>query len=86
MMDVTFTYSSSWVPTEVKYKDRLSLLNPHRTKGDLEVHWLSIINSVVLVILLTGFITLILIRILHKDYVRYNSPKDEKLVNESEGF
>ena len=36
-----------------------------------EIHWLSIINSFVLVLLLTGFLSIILMRILKKDFSRY---------------
>lgn len=37
----------------------------------LEIHWLSIINSAVLVLLLVGFVLLILTRMLNKDFAQY---------------
>lgn len=38
----------------------------------LEIHWLSIINSVILVALLMGFIVVILTRVLRNDFSRYD--------------
>ena len=46
----------------------------------LEIHWLSVINSVVLVVLLTGFILIILMRVLRNDFTRYN--KEDLLEDE----
>ncbi|KAL3196674.1 hypothetical protein MRX96_053944, partial [Rhipicephalus microplus] len=37
------------------------------------VHWLSVINSLVLIFLLLGFIGVILTRVLKNDIARYNS-------------
>jgi hypothetical protein len=36
----------------------------------LEVHWFSIINSCVTVLLLTGFLATILMRVLKNDFVK----------------
>jgi len=38
---------------------------------ELEIHWLSILNSVILVVLLTSFLFVILMRVLRNDYMRY---------------
>jgi transmembrane 9 superfamily protein 1 len=40
------------------------------TQG-LEIHWFSIMNSVVTAVLLTGFLATILIRVLKNDFTRY---------------
>ena len=47
---------------------------------EMEIHWLSILNSVVLVILLTGLLSLIVLRILKKDLNRY--ARDEESMDE----
>ena len=39
--------------------------------SSFEIHWLSIINSFVLVLLLTAFLAIILMRILKNDFSRY---------------
>jgi hypothetical protein len=41
----------------------------------LQIHWFSIINSCVTVLLLTGFLATILMRVLKADFVKYT--KDE---------
>jgi len=67
---VTFSYSSSWKHTESKFSDRHKLSKP-KLEHDLEIHWLSILNSVGLVVLLTGFLGVIINRIVRKDINRY---------------
>ena len=49
------------VSCRIAYSDREKLLETFFPK-ELEIHWLSIVNSIVLVILLLGFIVLILVR------------------------
>lgn len=68
---VTFTYSAKWFPTQKKYSER-NKNQPKFFPKTLEIHWLSIINSVVLVCLLLGFVMLILLRVLRNDFARYN--------------
>ena len=41
-----------------------------------QIHWFSIFNSFMMVIFLVGLVSMILLRTLRKDYVRYN--KDEE--------
>ena len=43
----------------------------------IEVHWLSIINSFVLVVLLTVFLSIILLRVLKNDFTRYMGSADD---------
>ena len=43
-----------------------------------EIHWLSIINSFVLVLLLTGFLCIILMRVLKNDFTRYSVGEEEE--------
>ena len=73
--EVKFTYSSKWEPTEYQFKDRNKLQKPLVMRR-MEIHWLSILNSVGLVLLLTGFLAIIINRILRKDIVRYTKSQD----------
>ncbi|XP_059807458.1 transmembrane 9 superfamily member 1 [Hypanus sabinus] len=70
---ITHTYSVRWHETSLPYERRGERL---RDSGffprTLEIHWLSIINSMVLVFLLTGFVLVILMRVLRNDLARYN--------------
>lgn len=52
---------------------------------DSQVHWFSIVNSLLIVLFLTAMIAMILIRNLHRDILRYNRvPTDEEKAEERE--
>ncbi|KAJ1400538.1 hypothetical protein B484DRAFT_414055 [Ochromonadaceae sp. CCMP2298] len=51
-----------------------------------EIHWLSIINSFVLVLLLTAFLAIILMRILKKDFSKYMEIDEDELAEEETGW
>ncbi|GMI20401.1 hypothetical protein TrCOL_g13506 [Triparma columacea] len=78
-VDVTFSYSVEWVnEANLEYNDRMSrYVNSAFLPDSLEIHWLSIINSFVLVLLLTTFLSVILIRILKKDFSKYMDLDEE---------
>lgn len=65
---------------ELKYDDRMKrYVDSTFLPTTFEIHWLSIINSFVLVMLLTAFLTIILMRILKKDFSRYMEVDEVKL-------
>lgn len=70
-IDVEFSYTVKWKETTTPFEKRmekysqLSSLPRH-----LEIHWFSIINSCVTVLLLTGFLATILMRVLKNDFVK----------------
>lgn len=72
-LQVVFSYSVEWVhQPHIKYGNRMKLYEDSQfLPSTFEIHWLSIINSIVLVMLLTGFLAIILMRILKKDFSRY---------------
>ncbi|XP_061348061.1 transmembrane 9 superfamily member 2 [Gastrolobium bilobum] len=82
-VNVDFTYSVKWIQTDIPFAKRLekysqaSLLLNH-----LDIHWFSVINSCVTVILLTGFLTIILMRVLKNDFVKFTP--DEEAVDDME--
>merc|ERR1711991_382308 len=67
------------------YKDRMKLYTENLSQ-ELEIHWLSILNSVVLVVLLTGFIAIIILRVLKSDYSRYQSKFDDPEADDEEDY
>eukprot|EP00467_Chlorarachnion_reptans_P000344 CAMPEP_0114522410 /NCGR_PEP_ID=MMETSP0109-20121206/20724_1 /TAXON_ID=29199 /ORGANISM="Chlorarachnion reptans, Strain CCCM449" /LENGTH=590 /DNA_ID=CAMNT_0001703619 /DNA_START=67 /DNA_END=1839 /DNA_ORIENTATION=- len=75
---VEFSYSAQWKPTNIKYINRMSVYaQAALIEQSVDIHWLSIVNSFVLVILLTSFLAIILMRILRKDFARYmEDPED----------
>lgn len=71
-LNVDFTYSVKWSPTEVKFADRWAFhLNANPTRHQMEAHWLWVLNSSLLVVLLTGLLAMILLRTLKNDVARY---------------
>jgi hypothetical protein len=75
---VTFSYSVEWKKTNVPFENRMDeYAQTHFLPTSFEIHWLSIINSFVLVILLTAFLGIILMRVLKNDFTKYLR-KDEE--------
>ncbi|XP_064187298.1 transmembrane 9 superfamily member 1 isoform X1 [Anguilla rostrata] len=70
---VTHTYSVRWFESPLPHGRRAERLRDYSFfPKTLEIHWLSIINSLVLVVLLLGFVIIILMRVLKNDFARYN--------------
>ena len=72
-VDAEFMYTVKWKETETetpfeKRMDKYAMSSslPHH----LEIHWFSIINSCVTVLLLTGFLATILMRVLKNDFMK----------------
>lgn len=80
-----FAYSVEWVPTTDQYEDRMKRYHDsHFLPASLEIHWLSIVNSLVLVVLLTAFLAIILLRVVKNDFTRYMQADDEEAGTEEE--
>ena len=81
---VQFSYSVEWFEdVELPWKMRMTRYADSRfLPGSFEIHWLSIINSFVLVLLLTAFLTIILMRVLKNDFSRYMDLDDENMEEE----
>ncbi|TPX40984.1 hypothetical protein SeMB42_g05790 [Synchytrium endobioticum] len=71
---VQYTYNVFWIKSETTWGTRWDM---YLYVQDPQVHWFSIVNSIVIVLMLTGMIAMILLRALHKDIARYNSLADE---------
>ncbi|XP_016301586.1 transmembrane 9 superfamily member 1-like isoform X1 [Sinocyclocheilus anshuiensis] len=76
-LTVTHTYSVRWFESTLPHSRRAERLRDYSFfPKTLEIHWLSIINSLVLVVLLLGFVIIILMRVLKNDFARYNVEED----------
>ena len=85
-----YTYSVVWEPSDIKWASRWDI---YLAMADVQIHWFSIINSVVVVFFLSGIITMIIIRYtilnlmititmiiirtLRKDIAKYNMTDEE---------
>jgi len=84
---VEFTYSVNWKESDVTFAHRMDKYRKYQfLKHHLDVHWFSIVNSCVTVLLLTGFLATILMRILRKDFVKYAVDEEEAEDNEESGW
>ncbi|KAG6777300.1 hypothetical protein POTOM_017119 [Populus tomentosa] len=86
-VNVEFMYSVKWKETEIPYEKRMEKYSqssslPHH----LEIHWFSIINSCVTVLLLTGFLATILMRVLKNDFVKYAHDEESAEDQEETGW
>ncbi|XP_078442239.1 transmembrane 9 superfamily member 2-like [Wolffia australiana] len=86
-MDVSFGYSASWKPTEIPFSKRMEKYSKISSQPrHLEIHWFSIINSCVTVLLLTGFLSTILMRVLRNDFIKYSHDEETAEDQEETGW
>ena len=71
------TYSVHWVNTDREFATRFNRYLDN-SFFEHQIHWFSLFNSFMMVIFLCGLVTLILMRTLRADYVRYMREDDEE--------
>eukprot|EP00916_Digyalum_oweni_P017371 GHVL01028449.1.p1 GENE.GHVL01028449.1~~GHVL01028449.1.p1 ORF type:complete len:522 (+),score=21.24 GHVL01028449.1:229-1794(+) len=79
-LDVTFSYSVTWSPSQIHPASRLQkqLTGSLTSHQSLKVHWLSIINSFVLVLLIVSLLMVGIMRFVRSDLSRYlHIPEDD---------
>ncbi|KAI8912990.1 hypothetical protein DFJ77DRAFT_466226 [Powellomyces hirtus] len=81
--EIQYTYNVYWIPSDVSWGTRW---DHYLYTQDPQIHWFSIINSIVIVLMLSGMIGMILLRALHKDIARYNTFGDEDGSQEDFGW
>lgn len=87
LSSLTFTYSVTWNPTDVLFENRFERLLEadffeHKVSSSIcdlgycadhiQVHWLSIFSSFMMVLFLTGLVSVILLRTVKRDFTRYD--------------
>ncbi|XP_073289078.1 transmembrane 9 superfamily member 2-like [Primulina huaijiensis] len=74
-------YSVKWKETSTPFEKRMQKYSQSSAMSQhLEIHWFSIINSCVTVLLLTGFLATILMRVLKNDFVKRQLKIKKRLV------
>jgi transmembrane 9 superfamily member 2/4 len=69
-LQVIYTYDVKWVPSDITWAHRWDVYlkgNP-----DDEIHYFSIVNSLMIVLFLTGVVAMIMLLTLRKDITTYN--------------
>ncbi|XP_021748085.1 transmembrane 9 superfamily member 1-like [Chenopodium quinoa] len=84
------TYTVKWIPTNVTFAKRFDVYLDYPF-FEHQIHWFSIFNSFMMVIFLTGLVSMILMRTLRNDYAKYAREDDdletlERDVNEESGW
>lgn len=79
-IEVEFSFETQWEQLDVPFEERM-MVHSQQLWGDpaMQIHWLSIVNSLVLVLLLTAFLAIILMRVLRNDFARYMEADNEEL-------
>ncbi|KAI9015548.1 hypothetical protein DFJ74DRAFT_645012 [Hyaloraphidium curvatum] len=80
---VQFTYNVNWIPSAISWATRW---DNYLYVFDPKIHWFSLINSVVIVLFLSGMVAMVLLRALHKDIARYNSAEVSEDAQEEFGW
>ncbi|XWS62826.1 hypothetical protein CRYUN_Cryun06bG0043900 [Craigia yunnanensis] len=88
MLDMT--YSIKWIPTNVSFARRFDVYLDYPF-FEHQIHWFSVFNSFMMVIFLTGLVSMILMRTLRNDYAKYAREDDdletlERDVSEESGW
>mmetsp|Transcript_15345 Transcript_15345/g.36230 ORF Transcript_15345/g.36230 Transcript_15345/m.36230 type:complete len:665 (+) Transcript_15345:75-2069(+) len=68
-VEVIWTYDVEWEESATKWASRWDV---YLQMTDDNIHWFSVVNSIVVVIFLTGIIAMIMARILRKDFAMYD--------------
>eukprot|EP01061_Rhynchopus_euleeides_P013968 TRINITY_DN2423_c0_g2_i1.p1 TRINITY_DN2423_c0_g2~~TRINITY_DN2423_c0_g2_i1.p1 ORF type:complete len:639 (+),score=267.37 TRINITY_DN2423_c0_g2_i1:182-2098(+) len=83
---VTWSYSVKWVEDpKVTWSTRWDVYL-RSSPIESRIHWFAIINSLLVVILLSVIVAIILLRALHKDFNRYNDYENEEEQQEETGW
>jgi len=81
--EVIFTYDVKWEFSEIKWASRW---DTYLLMGDEQIHWFSIINSLMIVLFLSGMVAMIMMRTLHRDFNRYNAAETADDMEEETGW
>ncbi|XP_043712965.1 transmembrane 9 superfamily member 1-like [Telopea speciosissima] len=84
------TYSVKWISTNITFPRRFDIYLDYPF-FEHQIHWFSIFNSFMMVIFLTGLVSMILMRTLRNDYAKYAREDDdletlERDVSEESGW
>ncbi|CAD7705196.1 unnamed protein product [Ostreobium quekettii] len=82
--EVIFTYDVLFKDSEVRWASRWDSYLAFRRND--QIHWFSIINSLMIVIFLSGMVAMIMLRTLHRDIAKYNQLETVEEAQEESGW
>eukprot|EP01012_Entosiphon_sulcatum_P019361 TRINITY_DN241_c0_g1_i1.p1 TRINITY_DN241_c0_g1~~TRINITY_DN241_c0_g1_i1.p1 ORF type:complete len:637 (-),score=102.60 TRINITY_DN241_c0_g1_i1:283-2193(-) len=84
---ISWSYSVQWEEDpEIAWRSRWDPYLRSADSANEKIHWFSIVNSLLIVLFLSGMVAVILLRSLHKDFNRYNDPENEDEAKEETGW
>ncbi|VDD74533.1 unnamed protein product [Mesocestoides corti] len=81
--EISFSYQVEWVSSEIEWASRWDL---YLNTGDGQIHWFSIVNSIIIIIFLTAVMAVILLKTLRRDIASYNREEDSEEIIEESGW
>ncbi|CAA0821134.1 Transmembrane 9 superfamily member 7 [Striga hermonthica] len=81
--DIVFTYDVTYKESEIKWASRW---DTYLLMNDDQIHWFSIINSLMIVLFLSGMVAMIMMRTLYKDIANYNQLETQDEAQEETGW
>ncbi|CAF4003259.1 unnamed protein product [Rotaria sordida] len=84
-VDIPYTYSVKFIKNnDIRWASRWDYIL--KSLPQTRIQWFSILNSLVIVLFLSGMVAMILLRTLHKDIARYNQMVDADDAQEEFGW
>ncbi|CAL9071134.1 unnamed protein product [Musa textilis] len=81
--DIIFTYDVEFQVSEVKWASRW---DTYLLMADDQIHWFSIVNSLMIVLFLSGMVAMIMLRTLYRDISKYNQLETQEEAQEETGW
>mmetsp|Transcript_40419 Transcript_40419/g.88382 ORF Transcript_40419/g.88382 Transcript_40419/m.88382 type:complete len:653 (+) Transcript_40419:15-1973(+) len=82
--EIIYTYDVSWTYSVVRWASRWD--SYLKVTGPQNIHWFSILNSLMIMLFLSGMVAMILLRTLHRDISKYNEIATAEEVAEETGW
>ncbi|XP_038987178.1 transmembrane 9 superfamily member 7-like [Phoenix dactylifera] len=80
---VVFTYDVTFQTSDIKWASRW---DTYLLMSDDQIHWFSIINSLMIVLFLSGMVAMIMMRTLYRDIANYNQLETQDEAQEETGW
>ncbi|XP_021746258.1 transmembrane 9 superfamily member 8 [Chenopodium quinoa] len=81
--EIVFTYDVQFQESEVKWASRW---DAYLLMSDDQIHWFSIVNSLMIVLFLSGMVAMIMLRTLYRDISKYNELETQEEAQEETGW
>ncbi|CAE8630769.1 unnamed protein product [Polarella glacialis] len=81
--DIIFSYSVEWTESPIRWASRW---DAYLKMSGAQIHWFAILNSLLILLFLSGMIAMILLRTLHRDIATYNEIPTTEEAKEETGW